>query len=62
MPKQASTEQKQEMREGAATTVATPRELSRASIAQVDASGQLADVLSLPDQLRDARRRMASTS
>jgi hypothetical protein len=62
MTTQASAEQKHEMSEGGATTAATLRELSRAGIAQVDPSGQLADVLSLPDHLRDARRRMAAAS
>jgi len=63
MTTQASAEQKHEMSEGGTTiAAATIQALSRARIAQVDPSDQLADVLLLPEHLRDARRRMASAS
>jgi glucose/mannose-6-phosphate isomerase len=47
------------MSDGAVTPTSTDV-LSRASIAQVDASDQLGDVLSLPEQLRDALWRSES--
>jgi glucose/mannose-6-phosphate isomerase len=43
-----------------ATAAAPARELSRASIAQVDPSDQLGDVLALPEHLRDAVWRVES--
>ena len=47
------------MSDGAVTSASTDV-LSRAAIAQVDASDQLGDVLSLPEQLRDALWRSES--
>ncbi|HEY1688051.1 MAG TPA: bifunctional phosphoglucose/phosphomannose isomerase [Solirubrobacteraceae bacterium] len=47
------------MSEAPATTPAT-EELSREAIAEVDSSGQLADVLALPEHLRDALWRVES--
>ncbi|MGO9322444.1 MAG: bifunctional phosphoglucose/phosphomannose isomerase [Solirubrobacteraceae bacterium] len=48
------------MSDGGATATPTAEELSRASIARVDPSGQLADVLALPEHLRDALWRVES--
>ena len=48
------------MSEGGATAVPTAGELSRAAIARVDPSGQLGDVLALPEHLRDALWRVES--
>src|SRR6204780_4637678 len=48
------------MSDGGATAVPTVEELSRASIARVDPSDQLGDVLSLPEHLRDALWRVES--
>jgi glucose/mannose-6-phosphate isomerase len=47
------------MSDGGATATPTA-ELSRAVIAQVDLSNQLADVLALPEHLRDALWRVES--
>jgi glucose/mannose-6-phosphate isomerase len=48
------------MSEGGATALPTAGELSRAAIARVDPSGQLSDVLALPEHLRDALWRVES--
>ena len=48
------------MSEGGATATPTAGELSRAAIARVDPSGQLGDVLALPEHLRDALWRVES--
>ena len=48
------------MSDGGATAAPTAEELSRASIARVDPSGQLGDVLALPEHLRDALWRVES--
>ncbi len=42
--------------------MSTPRSLSRDSVAEVDVSGQFAEVLALPDHLRDALWRMESAN
>src|SRR4051812_7074491 len=49
-----------EMSEGSATAAPAAAELSRATIARVDASDQLGDVLALPEHLRDAVWRVES--
>src|SRR5258708_31612358 len=43
-----------------ATTTAAAAEISRESIGRVDSTGQLEDVLALPEQLRDALWRAES--
>ncbi len=48
------------MSDGGATAIPTAEELSRATIARVDPSGQLGDVLALPEHLRDALWRVES--
>ncbi len=48
------------MSDGGATATPTAAELSRASIARVDPSDQLGDVLALPEHLRDALWRVES--
>ncbi len=48
------------MSDGGATATPTAAELSRASIARVDPSNQLGDVLALPEHLRDALWRVES--
>ncbi len=48
------------MSDGGATATPTAEELSRANIARVDPSGQLGDVLALPEHLRDALWRVES--
>jgi glucose/mannose-6-phosphate isomerase len=48
------------MSDGGATATPTAQELSRASIARVDPSDQLGDVLALPEHLRDALWRVES--
>ena len=48
------------MSEGGATATPTAGELSRAAIARIDPSGQLGDVLALPEHLRDALWRVES--
>jgi glucose/mannose-6-phosphate isomerase len=48
------------MSDGGATATPTAEELSRASIARVDPSNQLGDVLALPEHLRDAVWRVES--
>jgi glucose/mannose-6-phosphate isomerase len=48
------------MSDAGATATPTAEELSRASIARVDPSGQLGDVLALPEHLRDALWRVES--
>jgi glucose/mannose-6-phosphate isomerase len=50
----------QQMSDGGATTTPTAEELSRESIAQIDPSDQLGDVLALPGHLRDALWRVES--
>jgi glucose/mannose-6-phosphate isomerase len=50
----------QQMSDGGATAIPTAEELSRASIARVDPSDQLGDVLALPEHLRDALWRVES--
>ncbi len=48
------------MSDGGATATSSTEELSRASIARVDPSDQLGDVLALPEHLRDALWRVES--
>ncbi|HTW41668.1 MAG TPA: bifunctional phosphoglucose/phosphomannose isomerase [Solirubrobacteraceae bacterium] len=48
------------MSDGGATATPTAQELSRASIARIDPSNQLGDVLALPEHLRDALWRVES--
>jgi glucose/mannose-6-phosphate isomerase len=48
------------MSEGATSATSTAAELSREAIARVDRSGQLEDVLALPEHLRDALWRVES--
>jgi len=48
------------MSEGGATATPTAEELSRESIARIDPSDQLGDVLALPEHLRDALWRVES--
>jgi glucose/mannose-6-phosphate isomerase len=48
------------MSDGGATATPTAEELTRASIARVDPSDQLGDVLALPEHLRDALWRVES--
>ena len=48
------------MSEGSLTATPPAQELSREMIARVDSSGQLADVLAIPDHLRDALWRAES--
>ncbi len=48
------------MSDGGATATPTAQELSRATIARVDPSDQLGDVLALPEHLRDALWRVES--
>jgi glucose/mannose-6-phosphate isomerase len=48
------------MSDGGATATPTAEELTRASIARVDPSNQLGDVLALPEHLRDALWRVES--
>jgi glucose/mannose-6-phosphate isomerase len=48
------------MSDGGATTIPTADELSRATIARIDPSDQLSDVLALPEHLRDALWRVES--
>ena len=48
------------MSDGGATATATAEELSRESIARIDPSDQLGDVLALPEHLRDALWRVES--
>lgn len=48
------------MSDSGATATPTAEDLSRAAIARVDASGQLDDVLALPEHLRDAVWRVES--
>src|SRR6185437_12611211 len=48
------------MSEGAPSATPTVRELSREEIARIDGSGQLDDVLGLPEHLRDALWRVES--
>src|SRR5664279_5457750 len=48
------------MSEGAASATPTAEALSREAIARVDLSGQLGDVLALPEHLRDALWRVES--
>jgi glucose/mannose-6-phosphate isomerase len=48
------------MRQDSPTATSNAQELSREAIARVDASGQLADVLALPEHLRDALWRVES--
>ena len=48
------------MSEGAASAASTAEALSREAIARVDSSGQLGDVLALPEHLRDALWRVES--
>jgi glucose/mannose-6-phosphate isomerase len=48
------------MSDGGATATPTAEELNRASIARVDPSDQLGDVLALPEHLRDALWRVES--
>jgi glucose/mannose-6-phosphate isomerase len=48
------------MSEGAASATSTAAELSREAIARVDRSGQIDDVLALPEHLRDALWRVES--
>jgi glucose/mannose-6-phosphate isomerase len=50
----------QQMSDGAATATGTAEELSRESIARIDPSDQLGDVLALPEHLRDALWRVES--
>jgi glucose/mannose-6-phosphate isomerase len=50
----------QQMSDGGATATPTAEELSRESIARVDPSDQLGDVLALPEHLRDALWRVES--
>src|SRR5256714_15397059 len=49
-----------EMSEGSVTAAPAAAELSRATIARVDESDQLGDVLALPEHLRDAVWRVES--
>ncbi len=48
------------MSDGGATTIPTADQLSRATIARIDPSDQLSDVLALPEHLRDALWRVES--
>src|SRR5580693_1230267 len=48
------------MSEGGGAAISTTDALSREAFARVDASGQLNDVLSLPEHLRDALWRVES--
>jgi glucose/mannose-6-phosphate isomerase len=48
------------MSEGAASATSTAAELTREAIARVDRSGQIDDVLALPEYLRDALWRVES--
>jgi glucose/mannose-6-phosphate isomerase len=57
---QSPTGGEQQMSEGASSATSTAAELSREAIARVDRSGQLDDVLALPEQLRDALWRVES--
>jgi glucose/mannose-6-phosphate isomerase len=50
----------QQMSDGGATAIPTAEELSRESIARIDPSDQLGDVLALPEHLRDALWRVES--
>jgi glucose/mannose-6-phosphate isomerase len=50
----------QQMSDGGATATPTAEELSRESIARIDPSDQLGDVLALPEHLRDALWRVES--
>ena len=48
------------MSEAGLSAISTVQELSRDAIASVDSTGQLADVLALPEHLRDALWRVES--
>ena len=56
----APTGGERQMSDASVTATPTAEELSRAAIAQVDASDQLGDVLALPEHLRDALWRVES--
>jgi glucose/mannose-6-phosphate isomerase len=56
----STTEGEQQMSDGGATATPTAEELSRESIARIDPSDQLGDVLALPEHLRDALWRVES--
>src|SRR5271154_2076715 len=56
----STTGREQQMSDGVAAATPTAEELSRESIARIDPSGQLGDVLALPEHLRDALWRVES--